>query len=119
MNQKPFKNKRWKIFWISEEKYNYYKDVDKNKKRPVMIWSNARKLKGWNICLFLSTKKPPINKCHFAIKTKISNNNQDTWIYLDKILFVYYKDLGQRGGHINDSQAKESIRKLIEDFWLG
>ncbi|MGL5438348.1 MAG: type II toxin-antitoxin system PemK/MazF family toxin [Metamycoplasmataceae bacterium] len=114
---KKWKSKKWYIVWISELKYNPYKNIENNKQRPVIIWNNSKKLKGHIIAFHCTTKLDPNNPYMYEV---INNNeNKKTWVNMKKIYFVKVSDIDwtKKLGVLKNADQKEKIINFINTFF--
>lgn len=124
------KNKRWNVYFTKEFKYNYYKDVDKNKRRPLFVWkSYLPTIKNHWLCFYCSSKFDKNNKelCILIDKNKNKGFSKNTYIWLHKpIIFfrfdfiIFRKDNNKRPQcNIIDKTLKDQIRTKIWEiyFW--
>lgn len=119
MKKNKWKSKRWVIVWISEIKYNPYKDVDVKKRRPVLIWNNALSLNGKVICFHCTSKNNNKKFCYQINQgTKII---KPTWVDMRKIYFVSTKDIDWKNklGRITDQEAKHNIKQFIKTYFYN
>ncbi len=117
MNKKKWRSKKWQVILVPEKKYNPYENVSDSKLRPVMMWNNSRSLNGWNICFYCSSKPPIKSHKGFCFETKMKKQKTNTWIYMNKIIWVHHKDIGRKIGLVTDSKIKENIIMFISEFF--
>lgn len=114
---KKFKSRKWLIVSISEKKYNPYKEVSEQKKRPVLIWSNSKYLKGKVICFYCTTKFNEKNKHNlFLIREK---DGKKSYVDISKIFFVNNNDINwkERWFLIKDEKLRKQIIEKINTYF--
>ena len=116
MKKNKWKSKRWHIVWISEIKYNPYKNVDINKKRPVLIWNNSLSLDGKVIAFYCTTKFDKNNKFLYLV---YENSNKKTYVDMRKIFFVNINDINWKTklGLVKDTNVKNKIKDFITRYF--
>ncbi|MGL4950437.1 MAG: hypothetical protein ACRC4M_01150 [Mycoplasma sp.] len=109
----------WDIIWVKEKDCNYYKGVDEEKLRPLMVWSIPEDVDNAVIAFYCTTKKAPRKKNY---QIKIRKLEQATWSMVDltKMLFIpkeiivwemcnkYSVDKS-----INKKKIKDGLKKLF------
>lgn len=122
------KNRRWNIYFTKEFKYNYYKDVDKNKWRPLFVWkSYLPTIKNHWLCFYCSSKIDKNNKnlCIFIDKNKNKGFSKNTYIWLHKPIiffkydFIIFRKLNNKRPQcsIDDKKLRNEIRTKIEEIY--
>lgn len=119
-------NRRWCVYFTKEYKYNYYRDVDLDKKRPLFVWkNNLNNIKHYWLCFYCSTQVDKYNKdyCVFIKKDKNKGFSKDTYIWLHKPIifwkydFISFRDHNNQNSRpqceIINKEDKERIRSKI------
>ena len=116
MKKQNWKSKKWIIYDIPEYKYNYYEGVNKNKRRPVLIWNNSFSLRRKVICFHCTSKKNSKNPFLLKINKK---ENRETYVDLSKIYFVNTTDINWKSkwGKIIINEDKEKINNFLKLFF--
>ena len=80
------------------------------------MWNNSRSVIGWNICFYCSSTRPIKSRKGSCFETQMKQQKPNTWIYMNKIIWVQHKDSGRKIGLVTDSKIQENIIMFISEF---
>lgn len=118
MSNKKHKFKRWHVVWVSELKYNPYRNVDEKKQRPVMIWNNSNELRGKIIAFYCTSKFDPMNPFLYCINSNY-DNKIITYVDLRKIMVIKTSDVNwqHKWGIVKNLETREKVNQFIQKFF--